>query len=59
MRLTSDGPVDPALAAGGVKRRIAAAAALPDCEALAREIGEARAVVREVFHDVLGGAKRR
>jgi [glutamine synthetase] adenylyltransferase / [glutamine synthetase]-adenylyl-L-tyrosine phosphorylase len=59
MRLTIDGPFDPALAAGGVKRRIAAAAALPDFEALAREIGEARAVVREVFHDVLGGAKRR
>jgi glutamate-ammonia-ligase adenylyltransferase len=59
MRLAVDGPFDPALAAGGVKRRIAAAAALPDFDALAGEIAEARGQVREAFQAVLGAPKRR
>ncbi|WP_158818639.1 bifunctional [glutamine synthetase] adenylyltransferase/[glutamine synthetase]-adenylyl-L-tyrosine phosphorylase [Methylocapsa sp. S129] len=59
MRLAVDGPFDPALAAGGVKRRIAAAAALPDFDALAGAIVEAREKAREVFRDVLGTGKRR
>ena len=42
MRLSIDGPFDPARAAGGVKRRIAAAAGLPDFEALADAMAEAR-----------------
>jgi [glutamine synthetase] adenylyltransferase / [glutamine synthetase]-adenylyl-L-tyrosine phosphorylase len=59
MRLAVDGPFDPALAADGVKRRIAGAAALPDFDALAGAILEAREKVREVFHDTLGAPKRR
>jgi [glutamine synthetase] adenylyltransferase / [glutamine synthetase]-adenylyl-L-tyrosine phosphorylase len=59
MRLAVDGPFDPALAAGGVKRRIAAAAALPDFEALAGAIIEAREKVREIFNAILGAPKRR
>ena len=59
MRLAVDGPFDPALAADGVKRRIAAAAALPDFDALAGAIAEAREKVREVFREVLGASKRR
>jgi len=59
MRLAVDGPFDPARAAGGVKRRIAAAAALPDFEALPGEIAEARGEVREAFQAVLGAPKRR
>jgi glutamate-ammonia-ligase adenylyltransferase len=59
MRLAVDGPFDPALAADGVKRRIAGAAALPDFDALAGAIVEAREKVREVFHDTLCAPKRR
>ncbi|MGO9755620.1 MAG: bifunctional [glutamine synthetase] adenylyltransferase/[glutamine synthetase]-adenylyl-L-tyrosine phosphorylase [Roseiarcus sp.] len=54
MRLSVDGPFDPARAAGGVKRRIAAAAGLPDFEALADAIAEARGRVRRVFQAVVG-----
>jgi glutamate-ammonia-ligase adenylyltransferase len=54
MRLCVDGPFDPARAAGGVKRRIAAAAGLPDFEALTDAIGEARGKARGVFEAVLG-----
>jgi [glutamine synthetase] adenylyltransferase / [glutamine synthetase]-adenylyl-L-tyrosine phosphorylase len=59
MRLAVDGPFDPALAADGVKRRIAGAAALPDFDALAGAILEAREKVREVFRETLGAPKRR
>jgi [glutamine synthetase] adenylyltransferase / [glutamine synthetase]-adenylyl-L-tyrosine phosphorylase len=59
MRLAVDGPFAPAAAADGVKRRIAAAAALPDFDALAGEVAEARARVRDVFGEVLASPKRR
>jgi len=54
MRLTIAGPFDPSQAASGVKRRIADAAALPDFEALAASIKEARALVRLTYRRVLG-----
>jgi glutamate-ammonia-ligase adenylyltransferase len=54
MRLTIAGSFDPAKAASGVKRRIADAAALPDFEALAASIKEARALVRLAYRRVLG-----
>jgi len=59
MRLAVDGAFDPALAAGGVKRRIAAAAALPDFDALVGAIAEGREKVREIFRETLGAPKRR
>jgi glutamate-ammonia-ligase adenylyltransferase len=59
MRLAVDGPFDPGLAADGVKRRIASAAALPDFDALAGAIAEAREQVREVFRETLSAPKRR
>jgi [glutamine synthetase] adenylyltransferase / [glutamine synthetase]-adenylyl-L-tyrosine phosphorylase len=58
MRLAIDGPFDPASAAGGVKRLTAAAAALPDFEALAGAIAEARSQVRECFRDILAAPKK-
>ena len=58
MRLTVAGPFDPAKAASGVKRRIADAAALPDFEALAASIKEARALVRLAYRRVLGGGAK-
>ena len=54
MRLAVAGPFDPAEAASGVKRRIAAAAALPDFEALRAAILEAREAVRMVYAEALG-----
>ena len=57
MRLSVDGPFDPARAAGGVKRRIAAATGLADFEALADEIAEARGKVRQIFHAVVGRSR--
>jgi glutamate-ammonia-ligase adenylyltransferase len=59
MRLAIDGPFDPALAADGVKRRIAAAGGLPDFDALAGAILEAREKARDVFREMLGPPKRR
>ncbi len=56
MRLTVAGPFDPSQTASGVKRRIAAAVALPDFEALSASIREARALVRLTYRLVLGGA---
>jgi hypothetical protein len=53
MRLAVEGSFDPAAVADGVKRRIAAAAALPDFEALTGAIAEAREKVREIFLQVL------
>ena len=55
MRLAVAGPFDPAKAASGVKRRIAAAAALPDFELLQGAVREARDKVRHVYARVLGG----
>ena len=54
IRLTSIGAFDPATAAAGVKRRIAAAAEMPDFAHLERTIIETRAEVREIFLAVLG-----
>jgi glutamate-ammonia-ligase adenylyltransferase len=54
MRLAVAGPFDPARAASGVKRRIAAAAALPDFESLQGAVREARDKVRHVYARVLG-----
>ncbi|HYC24810.1 MAG TPA: DUF294 nucleotidyltransferase-like domain-containing protein, partial [Roseiarcus sp.] len=53
MRLAVDGPFDPATAADGVKRRIAAAAALPDFSGFAAAIVEAREGVRQIFAEIL------
>ncbi len=55
MRLAVAGPFDPAKAASGVKRRIAAAAALPDFESLQGAVREARDAVRHVYARVLNG----
>ena len=55
MRLSTSGPFDPAKAAAGVKRRIAAASGFPDFEAFAAALGEARKRVRSVFDAIVGG----
>ncbi len=55
MRLTVAGSFEPAEAASGVKRRIAAAANLPHFEALASAIKDARAAVRSVYARIVGG----
>ena len=57
MRLAVDGAFDPARVGEGVKRRIAAAAALPDFDALAAEIAEARVSVRAISSGILGASK--
>ena len=53
MRLAVAGPFDPAKAAAGVKRRIAAAAGFPDFEAFAAALDEARKQVRETYEAVI------
>ena len=53
MRLSIAGPFDPAKAAAGVKRRIAAAAGFPDFEAFAAALGEARKRVREAYEAIV------
>ncbi|HTZ66402.1 MAG TPA: hypothetical protein VMB83_02835, partial [Roseiarcus sp.] len=55
MRLSTSGPFDPAKAAAGVKRRIAAALGFPDFEAFAAALDEARKRVRAVYEAILGG----
>jgi glutamate-ammonia-ligase adenylyltransferase len=55
MRVAIAGPFDPASVASGVKRRIAAAAALPDFESLQGAVREARDAVRRAYAHVLGG----
>jgi glutamate-ammonia-ligase adenylyltransferase len=55
MRVAVAGPFDPATAASGVKRRIAAAAALPDFESLQGAVSEAREAVRRAYAHALGG----
>jgi len=59
MRLAIDGPFDPKTAAGGVKRRIAAAAALPDFESLQGALAQAREQVSAIGAQVLGSGARR
>ena len=53
MRLSIAGPFDPARAAAGVKRRIAAAAGFPDFEALVAALSEARKRVREAYEAIV------
>jgi [glutamine synthetase] adenylyltransferase / [glutamine synthetase]-adenylyl-L-tyrosine phosphorylase len=53
MRLSTSGLFDPAKAAAGVKRRIAAAVGFPDFEAFAAALGEARTRVRAAFEAIL------
>jgi glutamate-ammonia-ligase adenylyltransferase len=53
IRLATSGPFDPAKAAAGVKRRIAAATGLPDFEAFTAALGEARSRVRAAFGAIL------
>ena len=54
MRLTTEGAFDPAKAARGVLRRIAAAADCPDFPRLERQLVEVRSGVRALFHQLLG-----
>ncbi|MGO8739294.1 bifunctional [glutamine synthetase] adenylyltransferase/[glutamine synthetase]-adenylyl-L-tyrosine phosphorylase [Rhodoblastus sp.] len=54
LRLALGEGADPRHAAQGVKRRIAAAAGLPDVALLERELAETRKGVRRVFGRVLG-----
>jgi glutamate-ammonia-ligase adenylyltransferase len=53
MRLAMSGPFDPAKAAAGVKRRIAAASGFPDFEAFEAALGEARGQVRAAFASIV------
>ncbi len=55
MRLSTSGPFDPAEAAAGVKRRIAAAIGFPDFEAFAAALSEARQHVRATFEAIVAG----
>jgi glutamate-ammonia-ligase adenylyltransferase len=55
MRVAVAGPFDPATATSGVKRRIAAAAGLPDFETLEGAVREAREAVKRAYAHVLGG----
>jgi glutamate-ammonia-ligase adenylyltransferase len=55
MRLSTTGPFDPAAAAAGVRRRIAAASGFPDFEAFAAALGEARKRARAAFVAIVGG----
>jgi [glutamine synthetase] adenylyltransferase / [glutamine synthetase]-adenylyl-L-tyrosine phosphorylase len=55
MRLSTSGPFDPAKAAAGVKRRIAAANGFPDFEAFTAALDEARKRVRAAFRAIVGG----
>ncbi len=55
MRVAVAGPFDPASAMSGVKRRIAAATALPSFEALQGAIAEAREAVKRAYAHTLGG----
>ena len=53
MRLTIDGAFDPATAASGVLRRIAAAAQCPDFPRLERQLVETRQAIRAIFRRLL------
>jgi [glutamine synthetase] adenylyltransferase / [glutamine synthetase]-adenylyl-L-tyrosine phosphorylase len=54
MRLSTSGPFDPAKAAAGVKRRIAAASGFPDFEAFTAALDDARKRVRTAFGAIIG-----
>ena len=54
LRLTTEGAFDPAKAAAGVLRRIAAAADCPDFARLERQLLEMRKLVRALFERLLG-----
>jgi [glutamine synthetase] adenylyltransferase / [glutamine synthetase]-adenylyl-L-tyrosine phosphorylase len=56
LRLTLPDGAEPATAAAGVKRRIAAAAGAPDFDRLAANLAETRAAVRAIFAQTLGAA---
>jgi [glutamine synthetase] adenylyltransferase / [glutamine synthetase]-adenylyl-L-tyrosine phosphorylase len=53
IRLSTSGSFDPAKAAAGVKRRIAAAAGFPDFEAFAAALDEARKQVKAAFTTIV------
>jgi [glutamine synthetase] adenylyltransferase / [glutamine synthetase]-adenylyl-L-tyrosine phosphorylase len=53
MRLSVAGPFDPAKAASGVKRRIAAATGFPDFEAFVAALGEAQKRVRDAYEAIV------
>jgi [glutamine synthetase] adenylyltransferase / [glutamine synthetase]-adenylyl-L-tyrosine phosphorylase len=53
MRLAIAGPFDPATAAAGVKRRIAAATGFPEFEAFVAALDESRKRVRDVYEAIL------
>ena len=53
MRLAISGPFDPAKAAAGVKRRIAAATGFPDFDAFTAALDEARKRVRAAFEAIV------
>jgi [glutamine synthetase] adenylyltransferase / [glutamine synthetase]-adenylyl-L-tyrosine phosphorylase len=55
MRLSTSGPFDPAKAAAGVKRRIAAASGFPDFEAFTAALDEARKQVKTAFAAIVAG----
>jgi [glutamine synthetase] adenylyltransferase / [glutamine synthetase]-adenylyl-L-tyrosine phosphorylase len=55
MRLATSGPYDPAKAAAGVKRRIAAASGFPDFDTFAAALGDARKQVRSAFEAIVAG----
>jgi glutamate-ammonia-ligase adenylyltransferase len=55
MRLAMSGRFDPAKAAAGVKRRIAAASGFPDFEAFTAALDEARKRVLAAFAAIVGG----
>ena len=54
MRLSTSGPFDPAKAAAGVKRRIAAATGFPDFDAFTAALSESRKRVRAAFQAIVG-----
>ena len=56
LRLSLGEGGDPASAAEGVKRRLAAAAGLPDFSRLERELEERRKQVRKIFGEVMAGS---
>jgi glutamate-ammonia-ligase adenylyltransferase len=55
IRLSTSGPFDPAKAAAGVKRRIAAASGFPDFDAFTAALDEARKKVRAAFAAIVSG----
>ena len=54
LRLAIEGRFDPAKAGSGLKRRLVAAAGLPDFATLERSMAETRSAVRRIFDTILG-----